>query len=140
MVAAANLKSQARTVVGAQEPESCKAGLAKEQEMLQRSFIGIDVSKARLDVAFRPGGETLSVSNDARGIARLIKIVKNAGPHCVVLEATGGFELMLLEKLSADALPVVVVIHARCGSLRAPAAVSPRPMRSMRRCWPTSRR
>lgn len=49
-------------------------------------------------VAFRPGGETLSVSNDARGIARLIKIVKNAQPHCVVLEATGGFELMLLGK------------------------------------------
>jgi transposase len=77
--------------------------------MLQGTFIGIDVSKARLDVAFRPGGESFSVSNDSRGIARLLKIVKSAEPHCVVFEATGGFELMLLEKLSADSLPVVVV-------------------------------
>src|ERR1700730_1981462 len=109
MVVAAILKSQARTVVGAQEPGSCKAGLAKEQNMLQGMFIGIDVSKARLDVAFRPGGESFSVSNDSRGIARLLKIVKSAEPHCIVFEATGGFELMLLEKLSADSLPVVVV-------------------------------
>jgi hypothetical protein len=109
MVAAATTKWQARTVVRAQEPGSCKAGLAKEEEMLQRRFIGIDVSKARLDVAFRPGGETLSVNNDARGIARLIEIVKSAQPDCVVLEATGGFELMLLERLSANSAPVVVV-------------------------------
>ena len=42
--------------------------------MLQGAFIGIDVSKACLDLAFRPGGETSSVSNDARGIARLIRL------------------------------------------------------------------
>ena len=77
--------------------------------MLQGMFIGIDVSKARLDVAFRPGGESFSVSNDTRGIAWLVRIVKSAEPHCVVLEATGGFELLLLEKLSADSVPVVVV-------------------------------
>jgi transposase len=77
--------------------------------MLQRKFIGIDVSKARLDVAFRPGGGILSISNDVRGIARLIKIVKSAEPECVVLEATGGFELMALERLSANCVPVVVV-------------------------------
>jgi transposase len=76
--------------------------------MLQRRFIGIDVCKARLDVAFRPGGETLTVSNDARGIARLLKIVKAAEPDCVVLEATGGFELRLLEELSSNSAPVVL--------------------------------
>jgi transposase len=77
--------------------------------MLQRMFIGIDVSKARLDVAFRPGGETFSVNNDTRGIGRLIKIVKSAEPHCVVLEATGGFELLVLGKLSGNSVPVAVV-------------------------------
>jgi transposase len=35
--------------------------------------------------------------------------VKSAEPDCVVLEATGGFELMLLEKLSANSTPVAVV-------------------------------
>jgi transposase len=77
--------------------------------MGQQKFIGIDVCKARLDVAFRPGGEALTVSNDARGIARLLKIVKSAEPDCVVLEATGGFELRLLEELSANSVPVVLV-------------------------------
>jgi transposase len=77
--------------------------------MVQRRFIGIDVCKARLDVAFRPSGETLTVSNDARGIARLLKIVRSTEPACVVLEATGGFELRLLEELSANSAPVVLV-------------------------------
>jgi transposase len=35
--------------------------------------------------------------------------VWSAAPKCVVLEATGGFELMVLEKLSANSVPVVVV-------------------------------
>src|SRR6266446_10493805 len=54
MVAAAILKLKPERLLGRKEPGSCKAGLAREQEMLQGRFIGIDVSKARLDVAFRP--------------------------------------------------------------------------------------
>ena len=71
-------------------------------------FVGIDVSKARLDVAFRPDGTDLSVSNDARGIARLVRRLKTAKPQCVVLEATGGYELAALERLMANSVPVVV--------------------------------
>jgi transposase len=77
--------------------------------MARGVFIGIDVSKVRPDVAFRPSGQCLSVSNDARGIARLIRQLKHAEPECVVLEATGGYELMLLERLTAKSVPVVVV-------------------------------
>jgi transposase len=71
-------------------------------------FVGIDVSKARLDVAFRPDGTDLSVSNDARGIARLVRRLKTAKPQCVVLEATGGYELAALERLMVNSVPVVV--------------------------------
>ena len=35
-------------------------------------FVGIDVSKARLDVALRPSGQTWSVTNDEAGIAELV--------------------------------------------------------------------
>ena len=36
-------------------------------------WVGVDVSKARLDVAVRPTSETWSVSNDATGIRQLTK-------------------------------------------------------------------
>jgi len=120
--------------------------------MLQGAFIGIDVSKARLDVAIRPGGETLSVSNDTRGIARLVKVVKSTEPKCVVLEATGGFELMVLEKLSASSVPVVVVnprqarqfarADGRAGmhDLARRYSLSPRaPLGQHKKCWPARR-
>jgi hypothetical protein len=35
-------------------------------------FVGIDVSKARLDVAVRPSGEPLSVVYDANGITMVL--------------------------------------------------------------------
>jgi transposase len=39
-------------------------------------FVGIDVCKARLDAALRPGGESFDVSNNQRGIAALVKRLK----------------------------------------------------------------
>lgn len=71
--------------------------------------VGIDVSKARLDVAFRPSGKRLTVSNGARGISRLLNLLKSAPPECVLLEATGGYEHNLVERLLTEGLPVVVV-------------------------------
>jgi transposase len=69
--------------------------------------VGIDVSKARLDVAFRPSAQRLTGNNSSRGIIRLANGLKNA-PQCVLLEATGGYEIKLLERLLAEKLPVVV--------------------------------
>ena len=36
-------------------------------------FVGIDVSKASLEVALRPSGKQQSFSNDGDGIARLVQ-------------------------------------------------------------------
>jgi transposase len=77
--------------------------------MESQSVVGIDVSKVRLDVAFRPSGKRLMVSNSSRGISRLVNLLKRAVPECVLLEATGGYELKLLERLLAEGLPAVVV-------------------------------
>jgi transposase len=74
-----------------------------------KGVVGIDVSKAQLDVAFRPRGKRLVVANASRGITRLVTMLKNMAPRCVLLEATGGYELKLVERLSAGGLPVVVV-------------------------------
>ncbi len=72
-------------------------------------FVGIDVSKDRLDVALRPTGERWAVANDEPGIARLVVRLQAVRPALVVLEATGGLELPVTGALAAAGLPVVVV-------------------------------
>ena len=72
-------------------------------------FVGIDVSKARLEVALGSAGELFSADNDARGIGALVKRLIEVGPARVVLEATGGLEIAAVAELGAAGLPVVVV-------------------------------
>lgn len=73
-----------------------------------RIFVGIDVSKAQLDVALRPDGR-LVVPNDDPGIAQLLTRLRAIPPMLIVLEATGGVERPLTGALVAAGLPVVVV-------------------------------
>ena len=72
-------------------------------------YVGIDVAKAKVDVAVRPTGERWEVPRDAAGIPQLVAEMKTLGPSLVLLEATGGLELPLVAALAAEALPVVVV-------------------------------
>lgn len=72
-------------------------------------FVGIDVSKARLDVAMRPTGERESVANDKAGIKALVKRLAEIQPAWIVLEATGGLERQVTYALVSADLPVVVV-------------------------------
>jgi transposase len=72
-------------------------------------FVGIDISKARLDVAVRPSGERESVSNDEAGIKALTTRLSTIHPALIVLEATGGMERSLTRALASAELPVVVV-------------------------------
>lgn len=72
-------------------------------------FIGIDVAKAELVVAARPSGERWTVANDARGVKTLVDRLMEDKPEVIVLEATGGYELLCVAALAAATLPVVVV-------------------------------
>jgi transposase len=72
-------------------------------------FVGIDVSKARLDVAIRPTGERESVANDKAGIKDLVKRLAKIQHALIVLEATGGLERPVTHALAGAELPVVVV-------------------------------
>jgi transposase len=72
-------------------------------------FIGIDVSKARLDGAARPSGLTFRQPNDPPGIAAVGALLLPLQPAAVVLEATGGFEIPLAAALASAGLPVAVV-------------------------------
>jgi transposase len=78
-------------------------------------FVGIDVSKAQLDVALRPTDDRWHVSNEESGIAGLSERLQAVQPPLVVLEATGGLEVPVTGALADAGLPVVVVHprHAR---------------------------
>jgi transposase len=71
-------------------------------------FVGIDVSKAQLDVAVRPEGR-FSVDNNEQGLRQLLERLQAVPPTLVVLEATGGMELPVTSALALAGVPVVVV-------------------------------
>jgi transposase len=75
----------------------------------QDSYVGVDVSKERLDVALRPSGEFFSEANDERAVSRLVKRLKPLDCARVVVEATGGYETVVVAALWAAGVPVVVV-------------------------------
>ena len=53
-------------------------------------FVGIDVSKARLDVPLRPLAESFPIAHEADAIASLVERLQAVSPQRIVLEATGG--------------------------------------------------
>jgi transposase len=72
-------------------------------------FVGVDVAKAELVVAVHPSGARWTVTNDERGVRTLVERLREVPPTLIVLEATGGYELLGVAALAAAALPVVIV-------------------------------
>ena len=72
-------------------------------------FVGIDISKTRLDVAVRPTGSAFTVSYDETGITTVVQRLRPLSPVGIVLEATGGLEVLLSGALATAGLPVAVV-------------------------------
>jgi transposase len=72
-------------------------------------FVGIDVSKAVLDVAVAPTGDAWSVPNSTEGMQQLVGKLREFSPRLIVLEATGGLERRAVAALAGAALPVVAV-------------------------------
>lgn len=79
--------------------------------MTNESFIvvGIDVSKASLDVADSSSANIWQTTNDSAGFNQLIASLKSLQPDLIVVEATGRYEARLVSALLANKLPVVVV-------------------------------
>ena len=75
----------------------------------EMAFVGIDVSKERLDVHARPSGETRGLTHDAAGLKTLLRWLLALAPTLVVVEATGGLERRLVRALSTAGLAVAVV-------------------------------
>lgn len=72
-------------------------------------FVGIDVSKAHLDVHVLPTGDSFRVSHDDDGLVTLIERLRPVAPVVLVLEATGGYDVTAAATLASAGLPVAVV-------------------------------
>lgn len=69
-----------------------------------RMFVGVDVSKDRLDVFVQ--GDAFAVETDKAGLKRLVRRLKALGPLAVGLEASGGYERGVLKALTKAGLEV----------------------------------
>ena len=76
-------------------------------------YVGIDVSKDRLDVAMLGEERVWQVDNTCEGIAQLVQQMDELQPELIVVEATGGYQRAVVEGLFAAGLAVTVVNPAR---------------------------
>ena len=77
--------------------------------MNSEAYIGVDVSKALLDVKVLPSDEAQQFSNDYPGVKQLITLVQKVDPQLIVFESTGGLETLAVSSLIENHLPVVVI-------------------------------
>jgi hypothetical protein len=82
---------------------------AMEEPASANCFVGIDVGKRQLDVHILPSGTTFSVARDAAGLEQLVAKLRPHAPRLIVLEATGGLEVVVCAHLAAAGLAVVAI-------------------------------
>ena len=76
-------------------------------------YVGVDVSKDRLDVHLLPGGDAFVVTRDGKGVAELVERLAALPLERVAVEATGGFETVVAAALAGAGLPLVIVNPAQ---------------------------
>jgi transposase len=80
---------------------------------MEARYVGIDVSKDRLDVHILPSDEAFAVERNGAGLEVLGGKLLALAPEIVAIEATGGFETIVAAGLASAGLPVVVVNPAQ---------------------------
>src|SRR5260370_9339569 len=86
-----------------------RGGWVMDVEARADRFVGIDVSKARVDVHVRPDGTAFGCATDPEGLGALVGGLKPLSPCLVVLEASGGYERVVAAALAEAGLPVAIV-------------------------------
>src|SRR6185437_1521854 len=82
------------SIVGPLNPDSRvgrSASPVEQGRVRMDAYVGIDVSKDRLDVHVEPSGESFAVARDGEGLAGLIERLQPLAPRLIAIEATGGF-------------------------------------------------
>ena len=102
--------SLARTVARAaasRKPAFARKGLLMQDS--ESTWVGIDVSKHTLDVAFSSVHPPARFTNDPPGHQQLIDLLRTRKIELIVLEASGGYERPIVAELVVAQLPVAVV-------------------------------
>ncbi len=74
-----------------------------------KTFVGIDVAKAHLDIFDTSTTRHVRFENSRHGIKKCLHHIISVQPELIVLESTGGYELDLTITLHRASLPVAVV-------------------------------
>lgn len=69
--------------------------------------VGVDVSKAVLDVAIHGSRKHVSFSNDVKGRRKLVSFLAPLQPKQIVIESTGCYDLKATDAMHGAGLPVV---------------------------------
>lgn len=72
-------------------------------------YAGIDVSKKSLDLFVRPDNVKKSFANDEEGRLECARLLAEMHPSLVVLEASGGYEIPVVEALALRSVKIVVI-------------------------------
>ena len=81
------------------------------------AYVGIDVGKTWLDVALWGSEDVWRVSNDDDGVAKIMTQVAQVEPQLIAVEATGGYEQLLVQSMLLNSLPVAVINPTRVRAL-----------------------
>jgi transposase len=77
--------------------------------METKVYVGVDVSKDKLDVAIGSQKDVITFVNDQQGVDALLKELRRIDTKLTVFESTGGYELLAASCLAEAGLPVVIV-------------------------------
>jgi transposase len=111
-------KKQGAPSIGSRRNPNSRLGRQSSPHLRERvmehhsttpSFVGIDVSKDRLDVHVRPSAQSFAAQRDGAGLEQLVGELRQLAPALIVLEATGGFEITVAAALAGARLPTAVV-------------------------------
>jgi len=81
------------------------------------AYVGIDVGKTWLDVALWGSNAVWRVSNDDEGVAEIMARVTALSLPLIAVEATGGYEQLVVQTMLLNRLPVAVVNPTRVRAL-----------------------
>ena len=100
-----------------------------------QTFVGIDVSKAKLDVGCLPGGECRQFDNDPEGRKQLIEWLSSKSGCLLVVESTGGYERELVYAAQDAQLEIALCNPRQVPTLPGGSGNWPKPTPSMPTSW-----
>jgi transposase len=107
-----SLPLTARTVAWDYDPVSTRLsakGVIIVTISIEKYYVGIDISKAFLDVYILPSKKIYQFENNQKGFQKLVKEIATYPEVLVVMESTGGYEKKLTKALAEKKYPFAIV-------------------------------